>query len=44
MPGEKPETLDWARSRSADFTESITKADLDALAKTYHGTPTAPSA
>ncbi len=31
---EKPETLDWCRSRYAD-NESITKADLDALAKTY---------
>jgi zinc protease len=31
---EKPEVLDWSRSRATDF-ESITKADLDALAKTY---------
>ncbi|HWA08801.1 MAG TPA: insulinase family protein [Opitutaceae bacterium] len=31
---EKPEVLDWSRSRASDF-ESITKADLDALAKTY---------
>ncbi len=31
---EKPEVLDWSRSRYAD-NESITKADLDALAKTY---------
>lgn len=31
---EKPEVLDWARSRSADF-QSITKADLDALAAAY---------
>jgi zinc protease len=29
---EKPEVLDWARSRRADF-ESITTADLSALAK-----------
>jgi zinc protease len=33
---EKPETLDWARSRKADF-ESITKAEIDALAKAYLG-------
>jgi zinc protease len=33
---EKPEVLDWARSRRADF-ESITKADIDALAKAYLG-------
>ncbi|HEY5078255.1 MAG TPA: insulinase family protein, partial [Opitutaceae bacterium] len=31
---ERPEVLDWARSRRADF-ESITKADIDALAKAY---------
>jgi len=31
---EKPEVLDWARSRHADF-ESISKADIDALAKAY---------
>ncbi|MSU69990.1 MAG: insulinase family protein [Opitutaceae bacterium] len=31
---EKPEVLDWCRSRYAD-NESISKADLDALAKTY---------
>ena len=31
---EKPEVLDWARSRKADF-ESISKADIDALAKAY---------
>jgi zinc protease len=31
---ERPEVLDWARSRHADF-ESITKADIDALAKEY---------
>ncbi|HEY4988550.1 MAG TPA: insulinase family protein, partial [Opitutaceae bacterium] len=31
---ERPETLDWARSRRADF-ESISKADIDALAKAY---------
>ncbi len=31
---EKPEVLDWARSRRADF-ESISKADIDLLAKTY---------
>ncbi len=31
---EKPEVLDWARSRRADFT-SISKADMDALAKAY---------
>jgi zinc protease len=31
---ERPETLDWARSRRADF-ESISKADIDALARAY---------
>jgi len=31
---ERPETLDWARSRHDDF-QSITKADLDALAQLY---------
>ena len=31
---ERPEVLDWARSRRTDF-ESITKADIDALAKAY---------
>jgi zinc protease len=31
---ERPETLDWARSRHEDFM-SITKADLDALAQLY---------
>jgi zinc protease len=31
---EKPEVLDWARSRSADI-ESITTAEVSALAKTY---------
>jgi zinc protease len=31
---EKPEVLDWARSRRADFA-SISKADMDALAKAY---------
>jgi zinc protease len=31
---EKPEVLDWARSRNADF-KSISKADIDALAKAY---------
>ena len=31
---ERPEVLDWARSRRADF-ESISLADLDALAKAY---------
>ncbi len=31
---EKPEVLDWARSRRADFT-SISRADMDALAKAY---------
>jgi zinc protease len=31
---EKPEVLDWARSRHADFA-SITVADVDALAKEY---------
>jgi zinc protease len=31
---EKPEVLDWSRNRIPD-TESITKADLDALAKQY---------
>jgi zinc protease len=33
---EKPEVLDWCRSRVADF-ESITTAELSALAKTYLG-------
>ncbi len=33
---EKPEVLDWARSRRADF-ESITKADIDLLARQYLG-------
>jgi zinc protease len=33
---EKPEVLDWARSRQADF-ESISKADVDALAREYLG-------
>jgi zinc protease len=33
---EKPEVLDWARSRTADF-ESITTQDLDRLAKEYLG-------
>jgi zinc protease len=31
---ERPEVLDWARSRRADFG-SISKADLDALAAAY---------
>jgi zinc protease len=31
---EKPEVLDWARSRRTDFG-SISKADIDALAKAY---------
>jgi len=31
---ERPEVLDWARSRKADF-ESISKADVDALAKAF---------
>ena len=31
---ERPQQLDWCRSRYADI-ESISKADLDALAKTY---------
>ncbi len=31
---ERPEVLDWARSRQADI-ESITKADIDSLAKAY---------
>jgi zinc protease len=31
---EKPEVLDWCRSRYNDF-EAITKADLDTLAQTY---------
>ena len=31
---EKPEALDWARSRSADI-ESITAAEINELAKTY---------
>jgi zinc protease len=31
---ERPEVLDWARSRHADF-EAISKADIDALAKSY---------
>ena len=31
---ERPEVLDWARSRRADF-ESISLADVDALAKAY---------
>jgi zinc protease len=34
---EKPEVLDWARSRQADF-ESITKAEVDALAREYLAT------
>ena len=33
---EKPETLDWARTRTAD-TEAITTAELSALAKQYLG-------
>jgi zinc protease len=31
---ERPEVLDWARSRRFDF-QSITKADIDALASAY---------
>jgi len=31
---ERPEVLDWSRSRYSDF-ESISKAELDALAKAY---------
>ncbi|HXN36100.1 MAG TPA: hypothetical protein VN877_08005, partial [Opitutaceae bacterium] len=31
---ERPEVLDWARSRSADFG-AISKADIDALAASY---------
>jgi zinc protease len=31
---EKPEVLDWARGRLADF-QAISKADVDALAKSY---------
>jgi zinc protease len=31
---EFPQRLDWARTRQTDV-ESVTKADLDALAKTY---------
>ena len=31
---EKPEVLDWARSRQADF-ESISRAEVDALAREY---------
>jgi zinc protease len=31
---EKPEVLDWARSRRADFT-AISTADIDTLAKAY---------
>ncbi|EIQ01008.1 putative Zn-dependent peptidase [Opitutaceae bacterium TAV1] len=31
---EQPQRLDWARTRYSDY-ESITKADIDALAKTY---------
>jgi zinc protease len=33
---ERPEVLDWARSLRADF-ESVTTADIDALAKAYLG-------
>jgi zinc protease len=33
---ERPEVLDWARSRKADIG-SISKADIDALAKAYLG-------
>jgi zinc protease len=33
---EKPEVLDWARTRTADF-ESITTQDLDQLAREYLG-------
>ena len=39
---ERPEVLDWARSRRADFT-SITKADIDSLAKAYLDTAKASS-
>ncbi len=31
---ERPEVLDWARSRRADF-QKISKADIDALARAY---------
>ncbi len=31
---EKPEVLDWARSRHSDY-QAISKADIDALAKAY---------
>jgi zinc protease len=31
---EKPEVLDWARSRQADY-QAISKADIDALAKAF---------
>jgi zinc protease len=31
---EKPEVLDWARSRHLDY-QSTTKAEIDALAKAY---------
>jgi zinc protease len=31
---EKPQVLDWARSRSTDYA-AISKADVDALAKSY---------
>jgi zinc protease len=31
---EKPEVLDWARTRTADF-QAISKADIDALARLY---------
>ncbi len=33
---ERPEVLDWARNRLADF-KAITKADIDTLAKVYLG-------
>jgi zinc protease len=33
---EKPEVLDWARTRTSDF-ENITAAELSALAKSYLG-------
>lgn len=33
---EKPEVLDWARTRTSDF-ESITKTDVDQLAREYLG-------
>jgi zinc protease len=33
---ERPEVLDWARTRRADFA-SISKEDMDALAKAYFG-------